>query len=330
MTWKRLLLLDGALLGLAILASRAALLLHEVVGHGLTALALGAQGFTLKLSLLGGGYVSPVGLRASGAGYAFFSLGGIAVNLLTGGVAWIVARRLRRRGLLYAFLLMLGAGSIGQALFYLATGFYYGEGDPEGFTGRPGGDLSHLQWMWLLFPLPFAAAAAWSARGWLDFLAGHAPVDTPGRRVGWVTATVGVVTIAYFGLWFATWNAKVDVTMRSQRRHTEFVKLKEEKLREQRRAPPPPPPPPAVTPAPPAPPPAPPPPPVVTQEEVEARVPAPIAGVTMLAAGLLAAAVVVLRRHPPPGEPATLSPLAAAVPMAVAAAALGAISMMGK
>jgi hypothetical protein len=329
MTWRRLVLLDGALLGLAILASRAALLLHEVVGHGLTSLALGAQGFTLKLSLLGGGYVLPTNLRASGAGYAFFALGGIAVNLLTGAAAWIIARRLRRRGLLYAFLLMLGAGSIGQALFYLATGFYYGEGDPEGFTGRPRGDLSHLQWMWLLFPLPFAAAAAWSAKGWLDFLAGYAPVDTPRRRAGWVVATVGVVTVAYFGLWFATWDARVDVTMRSQRRQTEFVKLKEEKAREASRRPPPPPPP-ATTPAPPAPPPAPPPPPVVTPEEVEARVPAPIAGITMLAVGLLAAGVVVLRRTPPPSEPATLSPLAAAIPMALAAAALGAIVWLGR
>jgi hypothetical protein len=183
--------------------------------------------------------------------------------------------------------------------------------------------------MWLLFPLPFAAAAAWSAKGWLDFLAGYAPVDTPRRRAGWVVATVGVVTVAYFGLWFATWDARVDVTMRSQRRQTEFVKLKEEKAREASRRPPPPPPP-APAPAPPAPPPAPPPPPVVTPEEVEARVPAPIAGITMLAAGLLAAGVVVLRRTPPPSEPATLSPFAAAIPMVLATAAICAIVLMGR
>src|SRR5687768_560215 len=105
MSWRRLALLDGALLGLAVLASRAALLLHEVVGHGVTALSLGATGFTLRLSLLGGGYVTPSALKTTDLGYALFSLGGIAVNLLTGMAAWIVARQLRNRGLLYAFLL---------------------------------------------------------------------------------------------------------------------------------------------------------------------------------------------------------------------------------
>jgi len=164
MAWRRLALIDGALLALAILASRAALLLHEVVGHGLVAAALGARSVTLKLSLFGGGGVTPSGFDPSPAGYALFSLGGIAVNLLTGGAAWIVARRLKRRGLLYVFLLMLGAGSVGQAFFYLANGFFYGEGDPTGFVGRHG-DLGPYQWMWILFVLPFAATAGVAARG---------------------------------------------------------------------------------------------------------------------------------------------------------------------
>jgi len=318
MTWRRLALLDGALLGLAILASRAALLVHEGVGHGLTAMALGAKHVTFKLSLLGGGFVEAPGLRTTAAGYSLHMLGGIGVNLLTGTAAWFISRRLKRRGLLYAFLLMFGAGSIGQALFYLANGFFYDQGDPRGFAG-PGKSLAEVRWMWTLFVVPFGAAAGMAARGWLDLLASHAPLDAPRRRLGWTFATVGVVTAAYFGLWGLTWDSKVDVTMRQQ------LVRKEMALETQRRTPPPPPPSPPSIPAPPAQPP-----PVVTEADVAPRIPPPIAAVTMLAAGLIGAGVVLWRAQPPPAEPATLTPLKAAVPMALAAAAIGAIALMGR
>jgi hypothetical protein len=317
MPWRRLALLDGALLGLAVLASRAALLVHEVLGHGVTALALGANGFTLRLSLLGGGYVTPSGLRTTDLGYALFSLGGIALNLLTGGAAWLVARRLRRRGLRYAFLLMFAGGSAGQALFYLANGFYYGEGDPQGFVG-PRGDLARFQWMWILFVIPFAAAAGLAARHWMEFLATHASLETARRRFAWTFATVGIVTAAYFALWGATWDARVDMTLRQQR-------VKSEIVRETHRRPPPPP----AAPAPPTQP-APPAPPVVTEADVAPRIPPPVATITMFAAGLLAAGGVLWRIAPGPAEPATLTPLKAAVPMVLAAAAIAAIALLGR
>ncbi|HEU4339655.1 MAG TPA: hypothetical protein VFS19_06265 [Planctomycetota bacterium] len=319
MSWKRLLLLDGALLGLAILASRAALLLHEGVGHGLTALALGADRIHLKLSYLGGGYVTSPGLSTSALGHSVHLLGGIGVNLLTGLIAWFVARRMKRRGLGYAFLLMLAAGSVGQALFYLANGFYYGEGDPQGFVG-PRGDLARYQWMWVLFVVPFAAAAGLAARGWLDFLATHAPVDTPRRRFAWTMATVAVVTAAYFALWALTWDSRVDVTMRQQRVKTEIA-------REIQRRPPPPPPLPPAPPAQPVPPPPPAPPPV-TEADVASRIPPPIAAVTMLAAGLVGAGLVLWRAKPPPAKPSRLTPVRAVVPIVLAAAAIGCLALL--
>jgi len=312
MIWRKAAWIDGALLALAILASRAALLLHEVVGHGLIAAGLGARSVTLKLSLFGGGGVTPSGFDPSPAGYALFSLGGIGVNLLTGAAAWIVARRLKRRGLLYVFLLMLGAGSVGQALFYLANGFFYGEGDPTGFVGRRG-DLAPYQWMWILFVLPFAATAGLAARGYLDFLAGHAPVETPRRRLGWTAATVGVATLAYLGLWAATWNAKVDVSLRRLRVNTEIAK---ETLRR-----PAPPPSPAV--------PAPAPPPVVTEEDVASKIPPPVAAVTMLAAGMIAAGIV-LWRAKPVAEPAELKPWPVTLAGSLAAATILAIALVGR
>jgi len=316
MNWRRLALLDGALLGLAILASRLALILHEGVGHGLTAIVLGAQRVSLRLSLFGGGFVETPGLRTSAAGHSFHLLGGFAVNFLTGAAAWFIARRLKRRGLLYAFLLMLGAGSIGQALFYLANGFYYDQGDPKGFVG-PGQSLAPIQWMWILFVVPFGMAAGLAARGWLDFLSGHAPVDTPRRRFAWTAATVVVVIGAYLGLWAATWDTRVDVTLRQQRVQTEIA-------RETQRRPPPPPPMPA-TPEAPAPPP-----PVVTEADVAPKIPPQVVPWAMLAAGLLGAGIVLWRARPAPAEPATMTPWGAAVPIALAAAAIGAIALMGK
>lgn len=324
MTWRRLALLDGALLGLAILASRAALLLHEVVGHGLTALALGATSIKLRLSYLGGGYVTSPGLTTTAVGHSVHLLGGIAVNLLTGAISWMVARRLKSRGLLYAFLLMLAAGSIGQALFYLANGIYYDQADPKGFV-RPGESLENIRWMWVLFVIPFAATAGFAARGWLDFLAARVPVDTPARRFGWTAATVVIVTAAYFGLWAATWDARVDVTMRQQEVKRQMA------LETQRRMPPPPAPvPPAVPPVPAPPPPPPPPPPKVTEAEVADRIPPPLPLISMFAAGLIAAAGVLWRAKPAPAEPAPLTPLAAAVPIILAAASLGCIALLGR
>ena len=50
----------------------------------------------------------------------------------------------------------------------------------------------------------------------------------------------------------------------------------------------------------------------------------------MLAAGLLAAGLALWRAKPAPVEPATLTPLAASIPMTLAAAAIGAIALVGR
>ena len=55
----RLLRLNLALLAIMILASRLALVLHEVGGHAAPAKMLGARRVEVRLSALGGGYVSP-------------------------------------------------------------------------------------------------------------------------------------------------------------------------------------------------------------------------------------------------------------------------------
>ena len=316
MNGRRLALLDVALLALMILASRSALLLHEVAGHALPAKALGAPDLSMRLSVFGGGTLqSTPGWEPKGFGSFVFHLGGIFVNLATGAAAWFIARRvLKRRGLLHAFLLFLGAGSFGQAIFYLGNGFYYGEGDPEGFTAL-GLSLERLRWLWVAMVPAFGAAAALAARAWLDYLGGHAPVDTPGRRFGWTAATLGAVLAAYAGLWALTWNSEVDVTLSRRRLEREVAR---ETVRRQTAPPPP------VS-ATPSPPPAP----VVTEAEVADRVPRPVASLAMLAAGLLGAALVLIRARPST-TPVDFPPASIALPTALAAVTVGIIILMGR
>src|SRR5262245_61505535 len=104
-TPSKLVALYLALPAIMILASGLELVIHEVGGHALPAKILGARKVEVRRSPLGGGYVSPTfpaSRPPSPTGSALFSLGGIALNLLTGLGAWIGARRMKSRRLVYA------------------------------------------------------------------------------------------------------------------------------------------------------------------------------------------------------------------------------------
>jgi len=311
MLLPKLPLLDLALLALMILASRVALVVHEVGGHAVPAKVLGAKKVEVRLSPLGGGFVSPTFPKpVSRAGTAIFDLGGIALNLITGAAAWFAARRLAWRGLGYVALLFLGVGSVAGAIVYLSSGFYYGSGDPVGFAPTTE-DISPLQWAWLLF-LPAAAAVGWfSPRHFLDFLAGHLPTDTARRRLLAVGATVGLVGLAYFALWLALRNPQIEGSTRTWRIEREIARETTARAQEQAAKPPPPPT------AAPAPPPAPI---VVRPEEVADRVPPPIGPIVLYATFVTAGIGSIVRARPSagagcvrPGMAFGLAALAAAV-----------------
>jgi hypothetical protein len=311
----RILILDVALLALMILASRLALVIHEGGGHAVPATLLGARQVTMRLSPLGGGFVSadyPPGRAPSTTGIALFDLGGIALNLLTGAAAWITARRLQSRGLTHVALLFLGVGSVAGAILYLTCGLYYGSGDPVGFNPATE-DISHLQWMWVLF-LPAAAATLWfGTRHYLEFLSGHATLDSHRRRIGWTLATVGVVGLCYGGLWLALRNPQIEGSTAKWRLDREIEKETERRIAAQ----PAPPPPATLRPA------APPPPPVVVRpEEVAHRVPPPVGPIVLYATFAGAALAAAWRTRPSPGT-ASCSP-----GVAIGLAALAAIAVV--
>jgi hypothetical protein len=306
---RKLLLVDLALLALMVLASRLALVIHEVGGHAVPAKVLGAKGVEVRLSPLGGGYVSPTFPKpVSTAGTVLFDLGGIALNLITGAAAWFWARRLASRGLGYVALLFLGVGSVAGAIVYLACGLYYGSGDPVGFAPKTE-DISHLQWAWVLF-LPAAAAVGWFAPPhFLDFLSTQLPTDTARRRLLVVAATVTLVAFAYFGLWFALRDPKIEGSTRAWRIEREITRETLARVKAETTKPPPPP---AQAPAPP------PAPIVVRAEEVVDRIPSPLGPLVLYATFLGAGILSICRTRPTPGT-ATVPP-ALALGLAVLAA----------
>ena len=285
---RKLVLLDLALLALIILASRAALLIHEIGGHALPAWLFGGERITIRLSTLGGGSVEwdP---EFKGWRGVVASLGGIFLNLSTGALAWSLSRRLKRPSLL-----IFGAGSVAGAIVYLANGFYYGSGDPAGFAPDTG-DLGRVQWVWLLF-LPPAFGVGWLAcRHFAGFLSSHASMERPAARIGGFLATAGVAGLAYGGLWLALRQPDREGSTREWRIEREIAKETE------RRAAATPTSPPVRAPAPPVP--ASP----VRAEDVKEKVPSPL-GPFVLYATFALAGFLALGRAQPAEEAVPLDP----------------------
>jgi hypothetical protein len=300
MTPSRLVFLNVALLAIMILASRLALVVHEVGGHALPATLIGARKVDVRLSALGGGFVMPHFLAdrpPSATGLAIFSLGGIALNLLTGLGTWIWARRLGSRGLGYVALLFYSVGSVAGGLSYLACGFYYGSGDPVGFAPVTE-DLSRAQWLWVLF-VPLTGAVTWiGARHFMDFLSGLWTLESPRRRVAGLLATAGLVGLCYGALWLALRDPRIEGSTRQWRLEQEVAKETLHRIEVRQ----------AVRPTAPTAPTTPPPVPEVRPEEVADRLPSPLGPIVLYATAVIATLFGAARARPGPGSAPSDSP----------------------
>lgn len=115
----------GALLAcIALATSRFGLLAHELVGHGGTAVAVGAHVVEVKLFWFAGGWIRYVGAPSLGAALAI-AMGGIAVETVAGVVLVCV----RGNGLGHRILRGIGFALVVHASWYLATGAFSGFGD---------------------------------------------------------------------------------------------------------------------------------------------------------------------------------------------------------
>lgn len=112
----------------ALAISRASLLVHELVGHGAVAQAIGAKVVGWYLFLFGGGRVSYDTSTLGVGPRLVIALGGITLELVLGGAALALWRRPRSslaRFAVFAF----GASNVVHGLVYLARGTHYAYGD---------------------------------------------------------------------------------------------------------------------------------------------------------------------------------------------------------
>lgn len=114
----------------ALATSRVALVGHELIGHGVLAVLFGAQLTAYRLFLFGGGWVSYRWSGRPGAAEGLaVSLGGIGLELLLGGVALLVAFRVRPASIARVALLAVATLLLLHGGFYLAAGTHHGFGD---------------------------------------------------------------------------------------------------------------------------------------------------------------------------------------------------------
>jgi hypothetical protein len=174
----------------ALATSRVGLVAHELVGHGGTALALGAHVSDVRLFWFAGGWIHYELPGGSLAAFLAIAMGGIAVELASGTAIIVLVRgdtfgRRVIRG--------IGAALVLHGSWYLATGAWSGFGDGQ-LLYRVLGDAR--------YPVAIGAgaitctAAYFGARGVFGALAG----TRPRHRVVWTLVAIAIAAGIHLGL----------------------------------------------------------------------------------------------------------------------------------
>jgi hypothetical protein len=118
----------AALLTAIILAtSRVGLIVHELVGHGGTAIALGGEIADFRLFWFAGGWIRYDFPGASREDLLVLQLGGVVLESVIGAALWFLLSR--RDGVAVRILRGVGAAFVIHAAWYFATGTWHGYGD---------------------------------------------------------------------------------------------------------------------------------------------------------------------------------------------------------
>jgi hypothetical protein len=183
-----------------LVVTRFGLIVHELVGHGGPAIALGGQISDLKLFWFAGGRIAYARAEAWTEAEAIaVQLGGIVLELLVAVALVAIARRDRRPGPSLRRVVIQGAaaGFAGHAGIYLATGVFYGLGDGT-VLHRALGDWRPLVWA------PAAAlcvAIAYSgAVAVISGLRAYAPAATARGQLAIVAIALALAGAVMIGL----------------------------------------------------------------------------------------------------------------------------------
>jgi hypothetical protein len=198
--WREILIYDVYLLALLILAARLATCLHEIVGHGLTAVIFGGRVNGIHISLFGGGWTYYQFDREIGLTARFLvAFGGILVNVLSGLLAlWFVRRGNPARIL---FLAIFAAVSVLGATGYTILGFYYQQGDPVAWSQSP---LPAAAWLWIPFLMLAPGASYLVLKPYVLACENRFPALTYRGRAIMVLLTLGLAAGLYSGLYIVT------------------------------------------------------------------------------------------------------------------------------
>ncbi len=194
---------------IALAVSRFGLVLHELVGHGVTAAALGADVTGWHLYVFGGGWLGFERATAFQDGEAFaVYLGGIAVELVV--AAALAAFAARRDGVAR---LAIGGAAWALALhagWYLAAGTFHGFGDGWLLHQRLGAGARGA--VVAVTGAAIVIGAFVAGRRVAGALRRLAPASTPRRQLAVIAAALGLGLAGHAALTFAELRLRPDVT----------------------------------------------------------------------------------------------------------------------
>jgi len=180
---RAVLRLTALLVCAGLATSRIGLVVHELVGHGATTVAVGGTVTDVQLFYFAGGWIR---FRTTGGELAI-AMGGIVVEAVI-GVAMILAFA-RREQLAGRIGRAIGCALIIHASWYLATGTWHGYGD--------GVQLHHLlgETRWLV-AIPAALVACLAAYAGARIVLGALAATIPGGRGARIAGTVVAMVLA--------------------------------------------------------------------------------------------------------------------------------------
>jgi hypothetical protein len=209
--WRLPLVFNLSLLALIILGTRLATLLHELLGHALTAVVAGGHVEGIRVSLFGGGRVYyQLGAETGSTAHFFVTCGGLMTNLATGLLVFLLLKKFAERPGLTLFMILFGMVSFMGALAYAALGFYYLEGDPGAWIGH---NSTHGPWLSVPFLMISPLAAYIGVKSYADWIETFFPLPTMFARLILFLATLGVTGMLYMGLY--KWTAQTSVALDS-------------------------------------------------------------------------------------------------------------------
>ncbi|MGE0870512.1 MAG: hypothetical protein AB7P03_18250 [Kofleriaceae bacterium] len=164
--------------------TRVGLVLHELLGHGGAAVAVGGELTDVRLFWFAGGWVRYRDVMPADS--LIVSLGGIAVELVLGLVLWLA---IRGRGVGARIVRTVGAALVVHGCAYLAAGTWHGYGD--GWMVHR--ELGDQRWM---IAIPAGAVCGGFAFLGARWVFGSLSATVPGTRRVSIAAALGALAIA--------------------------------------------------------------------------------------------------------------------------------------